>query len=253
MYWDQGSEPCFGDSQGALYTEPAIIKNKILFSMSAVLTSVSDFVADIMNKRYNRKTAVIPNGVNTDFFHPAAKNTNGTEILLVGNPFLKFKRFSVATDVLKQLWNDGRKFKVRWICQHHPDTRGMPFPVEISLNPPQEQLAQLYANADILLFLSVYEGFGMPPLEAMASGLAVICSDCGGPGMYLKDGYNALVVPPEDKKAVYKALDRLISDKSLRAKLSANARLTALDFTLDKSYNKLETVLYAIKEKNKPD
>ncbi len=251
MYWEQGSEPLFGEYHGIIATAAQRESQRLLFSLPAALASVSDFVADMMKKRYNRNSIVIPNGVDTDFFHPIAKTTDDPIILLVGNPYLAFKRFSLAISVLRRLWDKGEKFRVRWICQYAPDVNGSPFPIEIISNPPQDTLALLYASADILLFASQFEGFGMPPLEAMAAGVVVLCTDCGGPGTFLKDGYNSLLVQPEDENAMLSALERLIGDKELCEKLSTNARLTALDFSLDKSYTKLEEVLYALKEQNR--
>lgn len=249
IYWEQGSEPMFGDYHGAWLTQGIRNWHRTLFSMPAVLASVSDFVAEMMESRYRRETPVIPNGVDTELFHPAAKSGGEPIILLVGNPILQFKGFTTALSVLKKMWNEGRKFKVRWICQTYPTTGDLPFPVEIMLHPPREEIAKLYSGADILLFLSLFEGFGMPPLEGMASGLAVVCTDCGGPTMYLENEYNSLVVQPENEAEIFTALSRLVDDEELRKKLSENARKTALDFTLDKSFLKLEEVLYAIKRR----
>ncbi len=67
----------------------------------------------------------------------------------------------------------------------------------IALGPlPAERLADLYRACDVLLFPSLYEGFGWPPLEAMASGLPVVCSRAGSLGEVVGDA--ALTAEPED-------------------------------------------------------
>jgi len=250
LYWEQGSESLFGDYRGVQFTQTQRYSLRVLYSLPVALASVSDFVADVMDKRYNRKTAVIPNGVDTDFFRPIPTGDGDPVILLVGSPWLAFKRFPTALAVLERLWKEGHRFRVRWICQYQPDVRNLPFPIETVLNPPQENLAKLYASANILLFPSIYEGFGLPPLEAMASGLAVVCADCGGVTMYAINEHNALIVQPEDENAMFTSLVRLIDDEELRGKISANARETALSFSLNKSFSKLEELLYAIKNQD---
>lgn len=89
----------------------------------------------------------------------------------------------------------------------------------------QEDQALWYAAATIFVFPSLYEGFGMPPLEAMACGTPVIVSNSsslpevvGATGSH-PDQAAALVVPPTDADALAEAMLRLLSDADLRAEL----------------------------------
>ncbi len=247
LYWEQGNSPFFGDFSYYGAREFVVGEQRALFASPLYLAAASDAVADIIDSRFNRRPVVIPNGVDTELFQPSDDKGDQPLVLLVGNPSMSFKRFELALSVLSRLWNEGHRFHVRWICQHEPYGVKMPFPIELHINPPQEQLPQLYARSDILIFLSIYEGFAMPPLEAMAAGIAVICTDCGGPGMFLRNGENALVVQPEDANAVYNATAILLTNPVLRERLSASARETAESFTLDKSFEQLEKVMYAMK------
>jgi glycosyltransferase involved in cell wall biosynthesis len=80
-----------------------------------------------------------------------------------------------------------------------------------------EDLVLLYNVADLLLFPSLYEGFGWPPLEAMACGTPVVCSDRGS----LKEvvGEAALMVNPEDPKSIANSVESILTDAELREKL----------------------------------
>lgn len=244
MYWEQGNGPFFGDFMRG----PAKYHNILnkLYSAPVYFTAVSDFVADIFLNRYGRKTMVIPNGIDTDVFYPGDHPYNNT-ILLVGNPMLPFKDFHTALTALNIIWKMGYRFNVNWVCQIIPEVAGIAFPIHFIHNPPQDELPAHYRNADIFLFTSIYEGFGMPPLEAMASGLPTVCTDCGGVNMYIKPGENALLADAEDVQSIAYALSFLLKNENARKVLSENARKTALKFSLNNSLSALEEALYRIK------
>lgn len=75
-------------------------------------------------------------------------------------------------------------------------------------------LADLYRSSDVLLFPSLYEGFGWPPIEAMASGLPVVCSRSGSLGEIVGDA--ALTAEPEDIERLADHVSALLVDDSLR-------------------------------------
>lgn len=72
---------------------------------------------------------------------------------------------------------------------------------------PEEQLPGLYRAADVFVYPSLYEGFGMPPLEAMACGCPVICSTRGSLGEVVGDA--AVTIDPEDVAELARQLGRL--------------------------------------------
>jgi glycosyltransferase involved in cell wall biosynthesis len=86
-------------------------------------------------------------------------------------------------------------------------------------------LADLYAAADVAVFLSEYEGFGLPALEAMARGVPVVVSD--RPALSEIYAGAALVVDPHDEAAVAGALDRLLRDRALAEDQRARGRALA--------------------------
>ena len=86
-------------------------------------------------------------------------------------------------------------------------------------------LADRYAAADVAVFLSEYEGFGLPALEAMARGVPVVTSTTPALGEVF--GEAALLVDPRDAPAVTHAVDRVLRDGGLRADLVARGRALA--------------------------
>ena len=81
-------------------------------------------------------------------------------------------------------------------------------------NLGDDDLSMVYNLADVLVFPSLYEGFGWPPLEAMACGTPVVCSDKGSLSEVV--GNAALIVNPYNYEEIAKAISVLISDPKIR-------------------------------------
>src|SRR3954447_23720411 len=93
----------------------------------------------------------------------------------------------------------------------------------------QDELEGLYATATCLVFPSLYEGFGLPVLEAMARGLPVACSDRSS--LPEVAGGAALLFDPEDVGAIAAAIERLLRDPAERERLAERGRAQAARFT----------------------
>jgi len=106
-----------------------------------------------------------------------------------------------------------------------------------------DTLAKLYSSADVFLFTSYVEGFGLPPLEAMACGTPVVTFDCKGNRDYARDNFNSLVVPPGDLKATADAVVKILLDDKLRERLIEGGLETAKQWTWDKVVDKFEETL----------
>ncbi len=110
---------------------------------------------------------------------------------------------------------------------------------------PDDKLALLYAGAKALVYPSVYEGFGLPILEAMAVGCPAICAE--RPGISEVAGDSALRVEAEDDAALARNLDFVVASEEVREKLRQKGLQHAKRFswhdTAQKTINAMRKVV----------
>jgi glycosyltransferase involved in cell wall biosynthesis len=96
---------------------------------------------------------------------------------------------------------------------------------------PRSELVNLYFEADIFAFPPVWnEGFGLPPVEAMAAGTPVVASQSGGIVETVKDGETGLLVPKNDAPALARSLLELLENDTTRETMGRAARKRALGY-----------------------
>lgn len=108
-------------------------------------------------------------------------------------------------------------------------------------NCSSEDLTTFYKAAKIFVFPSIYEGFGLPPLEAMANGCPVICSNAGS----LKEvcGDAAILIDPNNPQELKNAIEKLWDDKNLQNSLREKGFIQAQKFSWRKTAEKTLAVL----------
>ena len=112
---------------------------------------------------------------------------------------------------------------------------------------PHERLAEMYRAATVYLMPTIrQEGSALSLVEAMACGCPVIASRIGGIPSVLRDGVDAVLVPPGDVEALSAAIARLLDDGPARARLGAEAERSArARYSLDAMLDRIEETLTA--------
>ncbi|HEY2846662.1 MAG TPA: glycosyltransferase family 1 protein [Pyrinomonadaceae bacterium] len=98
---------------------------------------------------------------------------------------------------------------------------------------PDEDLPRLYSAATVFVYPSFFEGFGLPPLEAMACGTPVITGDRTSLPEVVGDA--GIMIDPYDVTAIAGAMERLLTDANLRSEMSARGIERAKTFSWEKT------------------
>jgi phosphatidylinositol alpha-mannosyltransferase len=232
---------------------------KIVDKMDSML-GVSPICISSIKRFYPEYSySVIPNGVNTEWFHPSTTPLHELKdgcfnILYVGR-FDPRNGLGMLIDAFETL------------SKRHPETRLVVMgygPLEryyrdripesvssrvVFTGRIDEMRPSYYASCDLMCIPAKKGSFGITLIEGMASGLPLVTSDIEGFRFVMKDGREGLMVPEgEGTNGFVRALDRLMSNSGLRRSMAANARKRALDFSwvkvteqlLDHYYDMLE-------------
>ncbi len=211
------------------------MQHRVSKRLDRVITVSRSSAADI--QRYfqvpEKALRVVYNGVDTDFF-----NCDGSvpkkphSLIMVSSGQGNIKGLPHMLKALHSL-KDKAEVKLTIVGTAPPDSQparliheyGLEHTVTFTGAIEREELARLYAAAEIAVSPSLYEGFGFPAAEAMSSGIPVIATSAGAlPEVVGKDGETCILVPPAEPDALAAAIKRLLNDQPLRKRLGEAGR-----------------------------
>jgi GT2 family glycosyltransferase/glycosyltransferase involved in cell wall biosynthesis len=178
---------------------------------------------------------LIPPGIDLDTFRPRAEVRRREDMVLALGRTNPLKNLPLTLAAWRALARPRPELCMFGIEPELADTDGMSY-VEA---PDDERVGELFSEATVFVQTSVHEGFALPPLEAMATGGAVVCTDAHGNRDFCVDGENCLM-PEPNPAAVSAAIARLLADPELRARLGEAGIRTAQGYEWERRIDELE-------------
>lgn len=123
--------------------------------------------------------------------------------------------------------------------------------IEVICGISKEQVPEMLTQGDIFVNTTNFDNTPVSVLEAMACGLCIVSTNVGGIPYLLKEGIDALLVPPNDPDAMVAAVKSILTEPGLAKKLSANARKKAEQFDWSKILPLWEKLISEMIEKGK--
>ena len=210
--------------------------------------------------QYRDKVEVVPCGVDCDMFKPvqdrsiiekvkANHNIKGKYFLYLGTlePRKNLTRLVKAYEILSRRKEDCPLLVLAggkgWLYDEifeEVNKSGLGDKVIFTQYIPGEEICPLMNGAEAFVFPSLYEGFGMPPLEAMACGTPVIVS--GSASLPEVVGDCGLIVDAYSEESIADAMGKIADNEELRKQLSEKGIIRAREFSWKKSAEKLYTI-----------
>jgi glycosyltransferase involved in cell wall biosynthesis len=236
-----------------IFDDLMILNNKLLLSIFKFMTKMSyksNSIEFIFNSRYVYKRFIeVSNRNDVDFnlVHPSInknvfynRNIRNPEKLNIGIVARKhpLKGFQDFIDCWEDLSLQYKTMIDNVFIISHDDLSdfNLNFDKFTRIKPKNDKEISLFYNkSNIFISTSWWEGFGLPPLEAMSCGCSVLTSKSGGVNEYIEDEENCLTYEPKNKKELKDKLIKIIENADLRRKLSKKAKKTTENFSWEKS------------------
>ena len=180
---------------------------------------ISTWLRDVMREKFESEAEILVTPVDRELFHPVevAVTTPRPRVLMLHHSYA-WKGVGDGLDAVARV---RRRVPLHLVGFGLKPPAGRIAYDEFHADPPQRDLARLYSGADIYLCPSWDEGLGMPSMEAMACGAALVTYDNGGSRDYARDNDTALVAKRRDVAHLAAKLERLVRDDAYRAKIAA--------------------------------
>ncbi len=212
------------------------------YSLPLKRITVSKYLKDLLLRKFNSDSEIILNGIDFNLFNNPDKVFNDPPVILFTDHILENKNTKTAIETAVRIHEKYPDVKFR--CFGRSRYHSMPEYIEFITDPGEEDIIKLYCGSDIFLFTSLYEGFGLPPAEAMACRCALAGNRSGAVPEFAEHLKSAMLASPENPDELYICVDYLLSNRDELRRISEEG-FEKIRETLDwnRSVNKFEELI----------
>lgn len=234
-YFIQGYEVCSDGSNRSLV--------EATYSLGMDNITIAKWLDDIVFRCSGKHTTTILNGVADNEIFQGIKGLNKKKTVIMLGNMAVHKGTNNGIAILKELQN---RYDLRVIVYASTPSTEIPDSFEFYCQPKREKLMQLYTEADICLFPSLREGWGLIVTEAMAHQCAVVGNNTGALSELGINGENAIVANDFDSDTLRNCLESVINDDELLKKIQLGGLQTALNLKNSTQFLKFENHLKSL-------
>lgn len=174
-------------------------------------------------------------GVDLEIFKPLNLPSKSEKNYIVISSVLRKQPWKGTNDFLAAVEELSLKLPngVKFVGITNEDISSLKIPSALTICRPScdDDLVTLFQESDVFVVTSHWEGFGLPGLEAMACGCALISTDNGGCREYTVDGENCYLYKSQNLQQLVNSITLLVKNKTIRSKLELNGLQTSSNFS----------------------
>jgi glycosyltransferase involved in cell wall biosynthesis len=216
------------------------MQTRVASRMTRVITVSKNSFEDIHTDHQvpKERMHVVPVGVDQDIFRPLENveripgrliTTASADVTMKGLKYLLEAMAKLRTERDVTLVVIGR-LKEGGQAAATIDELGLRGAVEFISGVPEQRIIELYAEAELAVVPSLYEGFSLPAIEAMSCAVPLVATTGGAlPEVVGTDNDTAMLVPPGDSEALAAKIAMALDEPELRARIGAAGRQRVLD------------------------
>lgn len=230
--------------------------SKVVFANASAVIALTKHMKMELRKNYNVEIFVIPNGIDLKKFLNIQKEdttSNGEKIVLYVGSLRPVKGVKYLIEAMRiviknkpdtklVIVGDGtEREQLEMLVRSLKLGRYIKFVGMV----PNENVPEYMISSDIFVLPSLSEGFPNVILEAMASGLPIICTEVGGMREIIKEGENGFMVSTKNIEELSEKVLMLLQDDELRKNISKNNKIAVKKYDLENVVERIEKIYEA--------